>query len=360
MIIPQEIPDAATQVATILRPPQSSHTPLPTVIPDIPRVYYETSSEVGHRALWVICIIMALVSVAFYTMAMRVPVQKRLFHVITALVTTIGFLSYFAMATGDGITAHSYVTGRSKHGAVTDIVERDIYWVRYADWALTTPLILLDLCLLAGFNGASILIVAVSDMVMILAGLFAAFSRNEVQGWGWYAIACVAYLNVVYQVVYNGRRAVSTRDDQTKAFFGAISLFTLLIWTAYLIMWAVADGARRVNIDGEIIAYAVLDALAKGVFGIWLLVAHDSMIRASPSIEGFWSNGISYEGALRVGEGRTLVTQDIYPKNDTPLPKSSLTRPRLSQEIYFAYAAASVKLHTIRQNCSLEDAGTRD
>lgn len=51
MIILQELPEAATQVATLLAQ-KTSHTPLPTVIPDVPRVYYQTSSEVGHRTLW--------------------------------------------------------------------------------------------------------------------------------------------------------------------------------------------------------------------------------------------------------------------------------------------------------------------
>lgn len=305
MFIPQEIPEA-TRVATMLRLPKTSHTPLPTVIPDIPRIYYQTSSEVGHRALWVVCVLMALSSLAFYVMAMRVPVQKRLFHIITALVATFGFLSYYAMATDDGITSHPYVSERSKHGAVIEIVVRDIYWARYVDWSLTTPLLLLELCLLAGINGASILIALVSDVIMILTGLFAAFARDEAQGWGWYAIACIAYLNVVYQVGYKGRHAISTRDNKIRAFFGAISLFTLLLWTAYPIVWGIANGAHRVNVDGEIIVYAVLDVLAKGVFGFWLLLTHDKMARMLPAVDGFWSHGISHDGSIRVGEGRTV------------------------------------------------------
>ncbi|KAI8962845.1 family A G protein-coupled receptor-like protein [Daldinia sp. FL1419] len=299
MFIPQEIPEA-TRVATMLHPPKHSHTPLPTVIPDLPRIYYQTSSEVGQRTLGVVCVLMGLSSLAFYFMAMRVPVQKRLFHVITALVTTFGFLSYYAMATGDGITSHPYVSERSKHGAVIEIVHRDVYWARYVDWSLTTPLLLLDLCLLAGVNGASILIAMVSDLIMILAGLFAAFARDEASGWGWYAIACIAYLNVVYQVGYKGRHAISARDNKTRTFFAAISLFTLLLWTAYPVVWGIADGARRVNVDGEIIAYAVLDVLAKGVFGFWLLLTHNNIPRMSPAVDGFWSHGIPHDGAIRV------------------------------------------------------------
>lgn len=72
-----------------------------------------------------------------------------------------------------------------------------------------------------------------ADVVMILTGLFAALARDEAQGWGWYAFACVAYLTVIYQLAYKGRHAVSTKDNKTKAFFSAISLFTLLLWTIY-------------------------------------------------------------------------------------------------------------------------------
>jgi bacteriorhodopsin len=42
-------------------------------------------------------------------------------------------------------------------------------------------------------------------------------------------------------------------------------------------VWGIADGARIADVDAEIIAYAVLDVLAKPVFGFWLLFTHDSM-----------------------------------------------------------------------------------
>lgn len=42
-------------------------------------------------------------------------------------------------------------------------------------------------------------------------------------------------------------------------------------------VWGVADGARIVGVDTEIISYAILDVLAKPIFGFWLLFTHDSM-----------------------------------------------------------------------------------
>lgn len=57
-----------------------------------------------------------------------------------------------------------------------------------------------------------------------------------------------------------------------------------------------------VGLDVEIIAYAILDVLAKPVFGFWLLFTHDSMASTSPSLEGFWSQGWGSQGSIRVGD----------------------------------------------------------
>ncbi|KAI0550045.1 hypothetical protein F4679DRAFT_226664 [Xylaria curta] len=304
MMIPEDVFDQVLEPArtTHYTPTHTSTLPFPTVTPDIPKIYTQYSTEVGHKTLWVVCVVMGISSLVFYGMAMRVPVQKRMFHIITAFITTIAFLSYYAMATGTGVNYHTTILKESKLHVITELVKRQVFWARYVDWALTTPLLLLDLSLLAGLNGASILVLMFSDVVMILTGLFAAFSRDQAQGWGWYAFACVAFLNIIYQLGYKGRHAVSAKDNKTKVFFGAISLFTLVLWTIYPVVWGVADGARIVNVDGEIIAYAVLDILAKPVFGFWLLLTHDSMSRTSPSIGGFWAHGLATEGTLRVGD----------------------------------------------------------
>jgi len=245
--------------------------------------------------------VMFLSTLAFIFMAYRTPVQKRLFHVLTAFITVFATLSYFAMASGSG---HSFsehtVTEHHKH--VPETVEhifRQVFWARYIDWALTTPLLLLDLSFLAGLNGANILVTVGADLVMVLTGLFAAYGVSEGQKWGWYTMACLAYLVVVYQLVIPGRRAVLAKDSSTAKLFAAIGGYTLVLWTLYPIVWGIADGARKWSVDGEIIAYAILDILAKPVFGFWLLLAHG---KAVAPIEGFWSHGLSSEGAVRLDD----------------------------------------------------------
>jgi len=295
-------PVQAFKTSSLLVPTTSASatpTPLPTVYPT-PAIM-EQITETGTKTLWVVFVVMFLSSIALIAMAFRVPVQKRLFHVITALITTFATISYFAMATGDGHSlVHTVIKETHNHVPTTiQHIYRQVFWARYVDWALTTPLLLLDLSFLAGLNGANILVAVVADLIMVFLGLFAAFGVTNGQKWGYYAMACVAFLVVVYQLVVPGRRAVSAKGNATSKLFASIGGFTIILWALYPIVWGVGDGARKWSVDAEIIAYAVLDILAKPVFGFWLLFAH---AQKAESIEGFWSHGLSTEGSLRIGD----------------------------------------------------------
>ena len=162
------------------------------------------------------------------------------------------------MASGDGTTFAHVVLRHAQKDGLPDTVEhvyRQVFWARYIDWTVTTPLLLLDLAVLAGLSGANILVAIVADVIMILTGLFAAYGNENGQKWGtswvgvrcrtmftpsnrvralaYYTIACVAYLIVVYLLAVPGRRNAAARDSNTSNLFSSLGLFTLVIWTAY-------------------------------------------------------------------------------------------------------------------------------
>lgn len=179
---------------------------------------------------------MILASAFFTYLSWSVPVSKRIYHIITTIITLTAAISYFAMATGHA-TAHQCNTVRDYHKHIPDTyhdVCRQVLWARYVDWSITTPLLLLDLCLLAGVDGAHTLMAIVADLIMVLTGLFAAFgSDDSAQKWGWYAIACIAYIFVIWHVGLHGFKLVSAKGASVKKLFGYLSGFTLLLWTIY-------------------------------------------------------------------------------------------------------------------------------
>lgn len=179
---------------------------------------------------------MLIASVIFAGLSWNIPVKSRLYHVITTLITITAAISYFAMASGHAVGLNC-VNHKDHHKHVPDThheVCREVYWARYVDWSLTTPLLLLDLCLLAGIDGAHTLMAIVADLIMVLTGLFAAYGRTHTaQKWGWYAIGCIAYLFVIWHVALHGSRMVRAKGEKVGKLFGSLAGFTLILWTLY-------------------------------------------------------------------------------------------------------------------------------
>jgi len=280
----------------------TSHIPLPTVSHAPPE--FEHITQVGHRTLWVVFALMLISTIGFTVFSWRIAVTKRLFYQLTTYITVIATLSYYAMATGSGWSFHHIrVTNEHKHDIpdTHKIVLRQVFYARYIDWLLTTPLLLLDLGFLAGLSGSNLINVVLADVVMVLTGLFAAYAHGTKSKWGWYAMGWVAFLVIIWNLATSARATAQKRGVQ-KLFF-PLALYTIVVWTCYPIVWGISDGARRMTPDHEVLAYAVLDILAKPVFGVWLLFAHQRMAASTIYLGGTWSEGLGHrEGTLRVGD----------------------------------------------------------
>lgn len=178
---------------------------------------------------------MAATSAVFATLSWKVPISRRVYYIITTLITIISALSYFAEAAGQGKVLHC-VTMDHRHSYSTPVPIkcRELYWARYVDWGLTTPLLLLELCLLADIDGGHTLMAISADLIMMLAGMFSAFAQdNTAQKWGWYTIACIAYLIVICQVGVHGFRAAAAKSQNVVKLWRALAVFALILWTAY-------------------------------------------------------------------------------------------------------------------------------
>jgi len=276
--------------------------PIPTIIPAIE---FERLHHLGHLTLWVTFAILVLASATFAALSWNIPVSKRVYHVLTTLAVIISSLSYFAMASGAGT---SFVCER-----VTDVHEhlpdtyhrvcRQVFWARYVDWTLTTPLLLWELCILGGVDGAHTLMATASSLVMTLAGLASAYGRKDTaQRWGWFAIAVLGYLFVVWHVALHGSRMVKAKGDKVAKLFAGLAGFIFVVWTIYPIVWGIAEGAHKTTVDTGVVIYAVLDLLAKVGFGLYVLITQRRVPEANVELDGYWSNGLAHEGRIRIGD----------------------------------------------------------
>ncbi|KAK3385866.1 putative opsin protein [Podospora didyma] len=278
--------------------------PIPTIIVPLPDQYQQIGA-VGHRTLWVLFALMVLSSAVFALLSWNVPISRRVYHVVTTLTTIVASISYFAIASGHA-SKFNCTTVYDHHGSFPDThheVCRQVFWARYVDWALTTPLLILNLSLLAGLDGAHTLMAIAADLIMVLTGLFAAFgAEGTAQHWGWYTLSCLSYLFVIWHIGVNGSRMVQAKGSSVSKLFASLATFSLLLWTAYPIVWGIAEGAHKTSVDTEILIYAVLDVLTKPILGLWLLFSHRSLAETNIELGGWWSHGFASQGRIRIGD----------------------------------------------------------
>jgi bacteriorhodopsin len=69
------------------------------------------------------------------------------------------------------------------------------------------------------------------------------------------------FLYIIYTLVFSSRRAAIARNAKVGRMFTAISLYTILVWSMYPIVWVLGVGTQRISVNSEIIWFAVVCAL---------------------------------------------------------------------------------------------------
>ncbi|KAF2839142.1 family A G protein-coupled receptor-like protein [Patellaria atrata CBS 101060] len=225
----------------------------------------------GSDFYWAICAVMGFSTLAFLILAMKKARPDRIFHYITASVCMIAFITYFTMAANLGWTPIDVEFRRSRH--TVSGINREIFYVRYIDWFITTPLLLSNLLLTAAMPWPTILWVLLVDEVMIVCGLVGALTRTRYK-WGYFAFGCAALMYILYQLVWEARRhANALGRDVGRTFLICGSLLSFL-WLLYPISWGLCEGGNYIAPDSEAVFYGVLDFFAKPIFGALLLWGH--------------------------------------------------------------------------------------
>ncbi|KAF5670052.1 Hsp30 heat shock protein [Fusarium heterosporum] len=225
----------------------------------------------GSDWYWTVCAVMTVSTIAFIALGFRKPRTHRIFHYITAAITMVAAIAYFSMAANLGWTPIEVEYMRNDHRVSGRY--REIFYVRYIDWFITTPLLLMDLLLTAGMPWPTVLWVILVDWIMIVTGLVGALVKSSYK-WGYFAFGCAALAYIVYQLAWEARiHANHVGKDVGRTFLVCGSL-TAVLWILYPIAWGVCEGGNIISPDSEAVFYGILDIFAKPVFGALLLWGH--------------------------------------------------------------------------------------
>lgn len=176
------------------------------------------------------------------------------------------------MANGQGI--HTFTD--------TGGAQRTVYYARYIDWALTTPLLLIGLAtvgmhrvraLHAREQNGRIGGLIGADLMMIATGLIAAMSTKPHVRWSWFAISCVAFLVVLYLITGPLRLDAASRGPDHRGLYNRLMATVVALWLVYPLVWlAGTEGLGRIGLGAEVAIFAVVDLLAKVGFGVLLVL----------------------------------------------------------------------------------------
>ncbi len=222
-----------------------------------------------QTVLWIGTALMTIGLLVFIYLTYTNSEENRHFYYATSLVPLIAASAYFAMATG--------------HGSI-NVGGHIFFFARYIDWVFTTPLLLLDLALLALPNIRGRLglvgVLLGADVYMILTGLISGFLTGP-DKYVWFATSTIAFFFILFVLVRLLGEARG-RGGAVGKLFGNLAILTIVLWTCYPIVWLLGtEGTGLLNIQAEVILYMILDVSAKVGFGYLLLSNRAALTQSS-------------------------------------------------------------------------------
>jgi len=229
---------------------------------------------------------MALGTIAFIAMGSgETNERKQEFFIITTFIAGIAAVSYFSMYQGFGVLSVELADGTT--------LDR-IYWARYTDWLFTTPLLLLDLGLLAGADRNTLATLIGLDVGMIVTGLVGALATGGGSSLSpgatriaWWGISCGFFVVLLYYLVSTLSGVAAQRSGDVASLFGTLRNLVIVLWTAYPIVWIIGtEGTLNlIGLGVETVLFMVLDLSAKVGFGFILLRSRDVLDQAASASE---------------------------------------------------------------------------
>lgn len=171
---------------------------------------------------------------------------------VPAAVTMIACVAYAGMYS----VAPSVPTTSASTSATTSDARKRLLQFRYADWAVTTPLILAVLLARRRMSVPKITFVVVADVLMVVCGYLGKCEPDARKRAMWFSLGMVLFLPVVLALLHasNGSRAAA---------------ISLCVWSAYPAVWVLSD-LRKITTATEDDVTAVLDVVAKVGVGLLL------------------------------------------------------------------------------------------
>ncbi|BAY09002.1 bacteriorhodopsin [Calothrix sp. NIES-2098] len=167
---------------------------------------------------------------------------------------------------------------------VTPINGQTVFWGRYIDWVVTTPLLLMELGVIAGLRPKLIAGVMGADIFMIVTGFIGAVEAPP-YNYLWWLISTGSFLAILGSLLTEYSASAKRRNGRINSLFQTLRNILIVLWICYPIVWILgAEGFHVISVGWETLCYSVLDVCAKVGFGFVVVSAgNETLAQASNS-----------------------------------------------------------------------------
>ncbi|KAI0919109.1 hypothetical protein AcW1_003428 [Taiwanofungus camphoratus] len=220
----------------------------------------EHLSAHGSDWLWAAFSLITLCLLVVTCVTFMRPRGTRLFHQIAIIVLTTSSIAYFSMASDLG-AAPAHVEFRGDGGDPT----RQVWYVRYIQWFINFPLLLLELLLATGLSLSDIMTTLFMGIVLVVSGLVGALVHSTYK-WGYYTFGCSALLYIWYVLLWHAPHTTFAAGGVVRRGYYLAACYLAFMLITYPVCWACAEGANVISVTSEMIWYGILDCLAGPIF----------------------------------------------------------------------------------------------
>ncbi|KDQ56309.1 hypothetical protein JAAARDRAFT_48226 [Jaapia argillacea MUCL 33604] len=223
-------------------------------------------SQHGTDWLWAVFAVMVFRKVnlvpsdlVFIAWSFTRPKGQRVFHQLPVVILTVASIAYFSMASDLGATP--IVAEWSRLGGGT----RQIWYVRYIQWFINAPLLLLEVLLTSGLSLSDIATAVFMVTVTVVCGLVGALVESTYK-WGYFTMGATALLYVITVFLVIAPRTTFAAGSRVRTTYIYSAGWLSLIFILYPICWGLSEGGNKIKPTSEMVFYGILDLMAGPFF----------------------------------------------------------------------------------------------
>lgn len=179
-------------------------------------------------------------------------------YLVATIIPVWSGLAYLAMALDLGKVA---VDGQITH------------WARYADWVVTTPLLLVALWMTATTRTEkrphvpTLVTIVAADVVMILCGLVGDLSEGPARYvYFWIGVGALV---LIFWTVWGPLRRVAQHDAEVSDAYVKVAGYLTLFWVGYPLTWILGpSGVGLIGQTADTVLFVLLPVFSKVGFSI--------------------------------------------------------------------------------------------